>query len=108
MNGYHKVEASEDRGKARDKDGNSRFNHPGIAESRAEWGVEGPTRVHTSGHDAMKIDRAGDDVEIPAQQIDAGERQVLGPDHQGNEEISQDSGDGRNQKEKDHHLAVHG
>src|SRR5579863_4827755 len=108
MNGYHEVEAGEDGREARDEDGNSRLNHPGIAESRAEWGVERPTCVHASGHDAMKIDRAGDDVEIPTQQIDAGERQVLGPDHQGNEEISQDGGDGRNEKEKNHYLAVHG
>ena len=56
----------------------------------------------------MHHENAGDDVEVPAQQIDSGEGQIPGPDHQGNKKVSQNSGDGRNQKEEHHDLAMHG
>ncbi len=56
----------------------------------------------------MQHQDAGGDIEIPAQQIDAREGQVLGANHQRHQEIAQHGGDGWNQEEEDHHLAVHG
>src|SRR5580692_1111777 len=108
MNGHHKVEASEDGRESCDEDCDSRLNHPGIAESRAERRVESPTSVYTAGEDAVDIDYSSNHVEVPAQQIDSWKRQIFGADHQRNKKISQYGGDGRNQKEEDHHLAVHG
>ena len=108
VNGDHEIQAGKDGRESGDEDCDSRLNHPGIAESRAERRVEGPARVHAAGEDAVHIDHAGNDVEIPAQQIDARKRQVFGADHHGDEKIPQHGGDGRNQEEEDHHLAVHG
>ncbi len=51
---------------------------------------------------------AGDDVEIPAQQVDLGQRQVLGADHHGDHEIADGGGHRRHQEEEDHDDAVHG
>ena len=51
--------------------------------------------------------RAGDDVEIPAQQIDLGQSKVLGPDHHGNHEIADGGGHRRHQEKEDHDEAVH-
>ncbi len=56
----------------------------------------------------MQHHHAADNVEIPAEQVDAGEGEVLGPDHQGHQEISQHGGDGRNQEKENHHHAMHG
>ena len=107
VNGYHKVEAGEDGGESGDEDCDSGLNHPGVAEGGAEGCVESPTSVHAAGDDAVDINHAGNHVEIPAQQIDSGKREVFGADHQRDEKIPQHGGDGRNQKEEDHHLTVH-
>ena len=56
----------------------------------------------------MQHHHAADDVEIPAQQVDAGESKILGPDHQGHEKVPQHGGNGRNEEEKDHDHAMHG
>ena len=56
----------------------------------------------------MQHHDAADDVEIPAQQVDAGKCQVLGANHHGHQKVSQHSGDRRNQEEEDHHHAMHG
>jgi hypothetical protein len=51
---------------------------------------------------------ACNDEKVPAQQIDAREREVFGADHQGYQEIPQHGGNRRNQEKEHHHLAVHG
>ena len=84
-----------------------RFNHFGIAEGRAERRIERPAGVHAAGQHAVHHQCASDDIEIPAQKINAREGQVLRPDHERYQEIPQHSRDGRDQEEKDHDLAVH-
>jgi hypothetical protein len=49
---------------------------------------------------------AADDVEIPAQQIDARKGQIARPDHQRNQKIPQRRRDRRDQEKEDHHHAV--
>src|SRR2546423_15047527 len=108
MNGHDEVQPGENGGESNDKDGKSGFNDFCVAEGCAERGVEGPAGVHAAGQYGVHHENAGDDVEVPAQQIDSGEGQIPGPDHQGNKKVSQNSGDGRNQKEEHHDLAMHG
>jgi len=45
-------------------------------------------------------------VEIPAQQVDAGEGQVLGANHDGDEEVPENSGYGPESERRTHHDAV--
>ena len=108
MNSDYEVQASQDGGESGDEDGQASFNHLGVAESGTEGGVESPAGIHSTGQNAVQVHDAGDDVEIPAQQIDARKGQVFGSDHQRHEKIPKHRRNGRNKKEKDHHLAVHG
>ena len=107
MDGHDEVQAGENRGKSSDKDGKAGLNHLGVAGCGAVRRVEGPTSIHATGQCGVHHEDAGDDEEIPAQQIDSGECQILCPNHQGDKKISQDGGDGRNQKEEHHDLAMH-
>jgi len=45
---------------------------------------------------------------VPAGQIEPWKSQILGADHQRDQEISQHGRNRRDQEEKDHHYAVHG
>src|ERR1700720_1406273 len=98
MDGHDEVEAGENRRKSRDKDGKARLNDFGVAEGGAERRVESPTGIHAAGQYGMHHEDAGDDEEVPAQQIDSGEGKITGTNHQGDKKVSQDGGDGRNQK----------
>ncbi len=109
VNGHHKVQSGQDGGESGDKDGKPGFNHLGIAEGGAERRVESPTCIHAAGQDAVQHQIVpAIDVQIPTQQVDARKRQILGADHQGNQEVSQHGRNRRNQEEEHHHLAVHG
>ncbi len=108
VDGDHKIQPGQDRREPRNENRQAGLNHLCIAEGGAERRVERPACVHAAGEHAMQHQRAGDDVEIPAQKINAREGQVLGADHQRDQEIAQHRRDGRDQEEKDHHLAVHG
>ena len=70
--------------------------------------VEGPAGVDAAGQHAVQHHDAADDVEIPAQQVDAREGEILGADHHGHEEIAEHGGNRRDEEEEDHHHAVHG
>ena len=48
------------------------------------------------------------DVQIPAQQVDARKRQILGADHDRHQEVSENGRHDRNQEEEHHDHAVHG
>ena len=59
-------------------------------------------------HAVQRYHHAADDVEIPAQQVDAGESEIFRPDHHGYEEIAEHRGNGRNEEEENHDHAMHG
>ena len=79
-----------------------------VAEGRAEGRVEGPAGIDAAGQHAVQHHRAGDDVEIPAQQVDAREGEIFGADHHRHKEVAEHGGNRRDQEEEDHHHAVHG
>ena len=84
------------------------FNDFGIAEGGAEGRVEGPAGIDAAGQHAVQHHDAADDVQVPAQQVDAREREILRADHHRDKEVAQHRGDGRDQEKEDHHHAVHG
>ena len=54
----------------------------------------------------MQKEPAGNDVEIPAQQVDAWKGQILGANHQRHEKVAKYGGHDRDQKEKHHDHAM--
>ena len=108
MNRYHEIQSGKDRGKSRDEDCQPGFNDFCIRVGGAEGYVEGPTCIDASGQHAVKHHHAADNVQVPTQQVDAGECQVLGPDHHWNQKVAQHGRNGWNQEEEDHHHAVQG
>ena len=70
--------------------------------------VERPARVHAAQHQRGDAEEAAGHVEVPARQVDAREREVLGADHQRHQEIAEDGRDRRDQEEEHHHHAVRG
>ena len=108
VNCYHKIQSGQNGGESRDEDGDSGFYNAGVTESCAEGRVEGPAGIDTADHHGVQHDDAGDHEEVPTQQIDPGEGQVFGANHQWHQKVSQHGGDRRDQEEEDHHLAVLG
>ena len=70
--------------------------------------IASPAGIDATSRDGVEHQAAGDDVDVPAQQVDAREGKIFRADHHGHEEVAEHSGDGWNQEEEDHHLAVHG
>ncbi len=108
VDGDDEVQAGENRGKAGDEHPHRGGDDGGVRVGAAVRGVEGPAGVHPAGDHGIESEQGPDGVDVPAQQVDAGEGQVAGPDHHGHQEVPQHGGDRRNQEEEDHDDAVHG
>jgi len=108
VNGDHEVQAGKDGRKSGDEDRESGFDDFCVGEVRTEGSVERPTRIDAARQHAVQHHHAADDVEIPTDQINPGEREILGPDHQGDEEVAEHGGNGRNQEKEHHDHSVHG
>ena len=108
VDGDDEVQAGEDGGESGDEDGESGFDDFGVGEGGAEGRVEGPAGIDAAGEHAVQHHDAADDVEIPAQQVDAREGEILGADHHGHEEVAEHGGNRRDEEEEDHDHAVHG
>ncbi len=74
----------------------------GIRIRAAERRVECPAGVHAAHHDRGQREQRARDVDVPAQQIDARERQILGADHHRHEKVPERGRDGRDQEEEHH------
>ncbi len=108
MNGDDEVEAGENRGEAIDEDTDDRGSDGRIRVNAAEWRVKRPAGVEPASAKRIQDEAAANDVDVPAEQIDLREGQILRADHQGNQEIPKDRGDRRDQEEENHRHAVHG
>src|SRR5712671_2625591 len=108
VNGNYEVQAGKDGRESDDEDCESGFDDFRVGKVGAEGGVERPTSIDASGQHAVQHHDAADDVEIPAQQVDAGKGEILGANHQGHEEISEHSGNGWDQEEENHDHSMHG
>ena len=108
MGRHDEVEPGQDGRKSGDKNGEAGGDDMGVEKFGAQRSVESPAGVDAAVENGVEHQRAANDVEIPAQQGDARESQVPGPDHDGDQKVAEHSGNGRDQKEEDHHLAMHG
>ena len=108
VNGDDEVQSGEDGGESGDEDRQAGLDNLGVGEGGAEGRVEGPAGIDAAGQHAVQHHDAADDVEIPAQQVDAREGEILGADHHRHEEVAEHGGNRRDQEEENHHHAVHG
>ena len=102
VNGDDEVQAGEDGGEAGDENTNGRSDHVSIGVGRAERRIEGPAGIDATGHHGDDGGDGSRHVDVPAQQVNSRERQVLGADHQRNHEIA-DYGGHRGDQEEEHH-----
>ena len=102
------VEAGEDGREAGDEDGGGGGEDVGVEVVRRKRRGEGPAGVDAAEHEGREGKRAANEVEVPAQQVDLGEGEVLSADHDGDQEVPQRGGHGRHQEQEDHDDAVHG
>ena len=91
-----------------DKDGDRRRDHMGIQVVGRERRGEGPARIDAAQHQRGQHQRAADDIQIPAQQVDLGEGQVARAQHNRDQEVAQRRRHRRHQEQEDHDDAVHG
>ena len=108
MHGDDEVESGEDRRESRDEDAYRGRDHPAVGVSGGVRRIEGPAGIHASGDHGEQRKCTARDQQIPAQQVDFGERQVARADHNRQEEIAQHRGNRRDHEEKDHRHGVHG
>ena len=90
-----------------DEDAERRRDHVGGRRHRAERRVERPAGVDAAGDQRVQREQPAEDVDVPARQIQLGERQVLGADHDRHQEVPEHGRDRGNQEEEHHHHAVH-
>ena len=101
------VDPGEDRAEAENEDAEDDRDHAAVGR-RAVRGVEGPSGVDPAGHDGENGEERPGHVEVPARQVQPGEGDVLGSEHEGKDEVPQRSGNARDQHQEDHHRPVQG
>ncbi len=92
--------------KARDEDAERGRDDIGIRRRRAVRRVERPACVDPAHRDGREHENAAHGVDVVTQQIDLRKGQVLGPDHDGDQEVAEDRRNRRNQEEEHHDHAV--
>ena len=108
VRGDDEVDAGHDRRKADDEHARRGEAHMRVAEHGRERRVEGPAGVDAAGdHGIEGRQRPGHEY-VPAREVEPRESQVLGPQHQRQQEIAQRRRDRRDQEEPHHDDAVHG
>ncbi len=108
MNGYDEIQPGEDRTESGNEHRDTGTQHVGVEVVRRKRGGKGPSGVHAAADHRVEHRDAASNVQVPAEQVDLGERQVLGPNHDGNKEIAQCGRHRRHQEQKAHDDAVHG
>ena len=107
VDGDDEVQSGENRRPADDEEANQRRHYGGRA-LHAVGSVKSPAGVEAAGLHGKENDDGADEVEVEACDIEARERDVLGPDHDGNEKVAECPRNGRNHEEEHHDDAVHG
>ena len=108
VHGDDEIETGENRRKARDEYAHRGGDDEGVRIGGAERRVEGPAGVHAAHDDGGQREERAHDVDVPTQQINAREGQILGADHHWHKEIAEGGRNRRDQEKEDHHHAVHG
>ena len=102
------VEGRQDRREADDENAEAGEDHVGVRRGGAVRRVEGPAGVDAADQQHGKREDGGDDVDVPAQEVEPGKGEVAGPDAERQGEVAEDRGDRRDQEEEHHDDPVHG
>src|SRR6516164_6764283 len=108
VDGHDEVETRQNRREAINKDTENRWSHRGVRIYAAQRRVECPTRVQAAGAERIENERAPDEVDVPAQEIELGKSQIFRTNHERNQKIAKHGRNRWNQKEKNHGYAMHG
>ena len=108
VDGDDEIEAGEDRREPRDEGAQRREHHVAVRVGAAVRRVERPAGIDASRHGGRDGHDGADHVDVPAQQIDPWKREIPRADHHRHQEVAEDRGNGRNEKEEDHDHAVQG
>jgi hypothetical protein len=108
VNGDDEIEAGQNRRKTRDENPQRRRDDVAVGGGRTVGRVEGPPGIDSATERGHHREQAAEDVNVPAQQVDARKREILRPDHDRDEEVAENGWNRRDQEEEDHHHAVHG
>ncbi len=108
VDGDDEIQPGQDGRKTVDEDADDGGRHGGVRIDAAERRIESPTSIQAAGGEGIEHEAAAGDVNVPAQQVELGKSDVFRANHQGNEEVSEHGGNGRNQEEENHGHAVHG
>ena len=69
--------------------------------------VERPAGIDAAGHHRAEGEQEADDEDVPAQEVDLREGDVLRAEHQRQHEVAEDRRHGGNEDEEHHRHAVH-
>ncbi len=108
VDGDDEVEPGEDRGEPGHEDADRGDLHVALREHGRVGRVEGPAGLEPAREERVERDAAPEHVEVPAQQVELREGEVLRPDHEGDEEVPEHGRDRRDQEEEHHDHAVGG
>ena len=108
VDGDDEVQPRHDRGEADDKSSEGGQDHLAVGVHAAVGGVEGPTGVGPAAQQPPHHESGAQVVDVPARQVELWKGEVLGADHDRNQEVAQHRRNRRNQEEKDHDHAMSG
>ena len=105
---HQEIQPGEDRAESGDEDADHDERDVRVRKLAAVWRVKRPTRVDAAEQQGGECERAADQQQIPAGQIDLWKRQIASADHHRYEKITQRGGDRGDEEEEHHHHAVDG
>ena len=108
VHGDDEVQSGQDRREPGDEDAERGGDDVAVRRRRAVWRVERPARVDSAAERRNQREEPAEHIDVPAQEVDPREGEVLRPDHDRDEEIAEHGRDRRDQEEEHHHDAVHG
>ncbi len=106
VDGDDEVQAGEDRGKAGDHDADEHEVHVAVGGCASVRRVERPAGIDAAEQHAEQRPARRRTEQVPARQVDARKREVLGTDHQRQAEVAQHGRHHRHEEEKHHDDAV--
>ncbi len=108
MDGGDEVHPREDGGEAEDEGAEDHGGGSAPGRAGAVGGVEGPPGLDAALEDGPDGEEAAEDIGVPADEVEPGEGDILGADHDGEEEVPERGGDAGDDEEEDHDGAVGG
>ncbi len=82
--------------------------HVGIRIGAAEWRVKRPAGIDAAAENCVESETRSENVDVPAEQIQARKREIARANHHGHQKISEHGGNTGNHEKENHHEAVHG